>query len=192
MRVVTSSDSPYGSVLDEYFKGPTLEEKNRGLVLVSNGFIGYRKIRFEEGILRVYLIGYCKTEGGAYSIASPLTLAMKQFPGVSYVKIYDEYERTRDPLGKTDSAPDCVATAFTPTRTEPPAPTATRTPSLTPSPTFTKIPTPLPTVTPTRTPSFTPSPTFTKTSTPPPASTPTRTPSFTPSPTFTKTPTPPP
>ena len=73
-RVVGSSVNPFASVVEEYFKGPSQAEQLRGLIGVANGFIGYRKIELDDGILRVYLSGYCRSQAGEYSLVGPLVL----------------------------------------------------------------------------------------------------------------------
>ncbi len=197
-RDIPASDNPIAAVVNEYFKGPTAAEQSRGLAVTRDGFVGYRRIEFSAGILRVYLTGYCKPGSALYNISRPLTATLKQFPEVVFVKIYDEYERTRDPLGQSDSVPLCLEVTFTPTRT--PSATPTRTPTSTPSATPTRTPSSTPSATPTSTPSATPTstPSATPTSTPTrtpsatptrtPSATPTRTPSATPSSTPTRTP----
>lgn len=154
-RVVASSLNPFASVVQEYLEGPSIGEQSRGLTGVTNGFIGYRKIELENGVLRVYLSGYCRSQGGEYSLAGPLSVSLKQFPGVVYVKIYDEYDRTINPDGNNDSAPACAIATFTPTATRTPTPLPTLTPTRTASPTFT--------ITPSHTPTFKPTNTFTPT-----------------------------
>ena len=178
-RQISSSANPVASVLDEYFTGPNAGEQSHGLTAVWNGFIGYRRVEFSDGTLNVYLIGYCQSSGEGYNLSAPLMLTLKQFPGISYVKLYDEYERTHDALGKTNSTPDCISVTFTP------APTLTFTPTRTP----TASPTATATSTPTHTPTSTSLPTATSTSTPLPTATlpPTPTPTNTASPTASPT-----
>ncbi|HEY5902839.1 MAG TPA: hypothetical protein VIU39_09810, partial [Anaerolineales bacterium] len=185
LRQVPSSMNPVVGVLDEYFRGPSAEEQSRGLSAIWNGFVGYRRVDYSNGILEVYLSGRCESSSTGYSIAQPLTASLKQVPGVRFVKLYDQYDRTRDAVGDTDSAPACLDATATPppspTATITPRPTATLKPSATPTslpPTPTAIPTrtPLPTRTPTPLPTLTATrlPSLTPTRTPPP--TPTRTP----------------
>lgn len=189
-RQVPGGGNPVPPTLDEYFKGPTASEQAQGLEVVRNGFVGYRRIEFSNGILTVYLAGNCRTSGTAYNIADALIPTLKQFPGVQYVKIFDEYDHTRDAIGRNDSWPVCLDIIFTATPTF--TPTATLTPTWTPSPTATRTPiptvTPIPTRTPTRTPVPTLTPTLTFTPTATPTLTPTRTPTRTPAPTDTPQP----
>jgi Ig-like domain-containing protein len=190
------------STLDEYFRGPTLDEQARGLVAFRNGYVNYRRVDFAGGVLSVYLAGNCKPSGTRYSIAQPLIATMKQFPGVLYVKVFDEYDHTRDPIGKDDSWPVCLDVVFTDTPTMTPSPTQTSTstntftpvPSFTPTRTSTSTFTPVPSSTPTFTslPTLTntPRPTATPTATPLPTLTPTPLPTATPLPTRTPLPSP--
>lgn len=183
-RVVPGSANTVQGVLDVYFAGPTLEEQSRGLTAVRNGFVGYRKVEFVNGVLSVFLAGNCQPLGNGYSIAQPLIATLKQFPGVLHVKLFDAYDHTADTITTGDSWPACVDVIFTSTWTASPTATATSTPSHTPTATLTATasPTPLPTST------FTPVPT--RTPTPIPTATSTLTPSATPLPTRTPTPLP--
>ncbi|PWB74854.1 MAG: hypothetical protein C3F07_06720, partial [Anaerolineales bacterium] len=215
-RFVPSSRNLVGGVLDEFFKGPSDVERNEGLAIILNGFTGYSKLEFADGVAHVYLTGTCQSNGTLYNIARPLTLNLKQFPDIQFVKIYDQYGDTREPAARVDSFPVCLdplftasatpsltptnTLTFTPTATATPTFTATSTPTSTPTftltpsqtPTKTATATQTPSNTPTRTPSNTPTftPTFTPTATLTPTSTSTQTPSSTPTATFTSTRTP--
>ena len=160
-REISSSINPIVGVLNEYFKGPNAEEQSRGLVAMRNGFAGYGRIDFSNGVLNIYLTGYCQSNGTSYNIVQPLTATMKQFAGVSYVKIYDEFGRTRDPFGQVDSGPICLDATLVPTATL--TLTPSHTPTITPSVTPTKTPVPTLTITPSTTPTRTPLPTSTVT-----------------------------
>lgn len=175
-REIPGTDNPMAAALDQYFQGPNAEEQLQGLALERSGYVGYRRLEFSYGILTVYLAGNCQPNGTAYSIAQPLIATLKQFPGVKYVKIFDEYDHTRDPFGPGDSWPVCLDVIFTPTSTLTPTATITLTPrpSATPSSTSTRTPSPTPTksatptasLVPSLTPTRTPAPTSTITSTP--------------------------
>ena len=107
-RYVGSSNI-YGSVLDEYFKGPGSTEKYQyGWMAIYDGFTGYSKIDVVGGIARVYLTGACEPANPNYTIANLLTLTLKQFPEIQYVKIYDQNGLTQDPFGISDSIPACL------------------------------------------------------------------------------------
>ena len=205
-RVIPGTANTVPGVLDVYFAGPTLEEQARGLTAVRNGFVGYRKIDFVDGVLSIYLAGNCQPLGNGYSLAQPLIATLKQFPGVLHVKLYDAYDHTADTLTNGDSWPVCLDAIFTSTSTPRPTATATFTPSRTPTatltlvahrdaaanldfhsashpdadpiPTSTPLPTrtPIPTATSTLTPSSTPLPTLTPTPVPTSTHVPTRTP----------------
>ena len=84
-------------MLDEFFKGPSDVERNSGLGLVLNGFTGYSKTTFANGVVYVYLTGNCQSNGTLYSIAYPLMANLKQFLEVQFVKIFDQYGDTREP-----------------------------------------------------------------------------------------------
>jgi hypothetical protein len=179
-RQVSGSGSPIDGVLLEYFNGPDAAEKARGLIGLYNGFTGYRRAELVNGMLGIYLEGNCQPNGTSYSIAQPLIDTLKQFPGVRFVKIYDEYDHTGDPLSNADSWPTCLDVVFTSTATARPTMTSTATASA--IPTDVRIPT------------KTAGPTATSTPVPPPAATATSSPtaSVTERPTTTSTPVPPP
>ncbi|HET6846338.1 MAG TPA: NBR1-Ig-like domain-containing protein [Anaerolineales bacterium] len=168
------------AALDQYFAGPTIEERGSGLELTRNGFVGYRKVEFANGVVSVYLAGNCAPSGIGYSLARPLIATLRQFPGVLYVKLYDAYDHTGNALSAADSWPTCLDVIFTLT----PTASATFTPTLTPS--ITPTATPIPTSTPRPTSTATPLPTHT----PVPSNTPSPLPTRTPLPTATRTPVP--
>jgi len=187
-RQVSGSASPIDGVLSEYFNGPDAAEKARGLIGLYNGFTGYRRTELVNGIVGIYLEGNCQPNGASYTIAQPLIDTMKQFPGVRFVKIYDEYDHTRDPLGNADSWPVCLDVVFTSTATARPTmtstatasaiPTDVRIPTRTAAPSATSTPVPPPTGTATTSPipSATEAPTTTSAPVPPPTATATSSP----------------
>ncbi|HUF00250.1 MAG TPA: hypothetical protein VMN99_13410, partial [Anaerolineales bacterium] len=178
------------TALNEFFKGPgATENYSYGWIGVYNGFGGYRKFELRDEVAHVYLRGVCTSEGRDFNIADLITLSLKQFAAIRYVKIYDENEMTQNPGGLSDSEPFCLSEFFTPsstpTYTSTPTETPTRTPTLTRTPTVTRTLIPSRTPTRTRTPTFTITPSRTRTLTP--TRTPTRTPTMTRTPTATRT-----
>jgi hypothetical protein len=144
-RQIAGSINPIDGALSAYFAGPTAQEQAGGLIGVYNGFTGYRRTELKDGILGVYLGGNCESNGTPYTIAQPLIQTLKQMPGVQTVKIFDEYDHTRDPLGAADSWPACLDATFTSTWTPRPVVTSTPTaPTATPAPTRTPVPTATP------------------------------------------------
>ncbi|MGD2166020.1 MAG: GerMN domain-containing protein [Anaerolineae bacterium] len=105
--VQASSDLPE-AVMRAFFKGPTEEERDRGLQLVRNGFAGFSSLTIEDGVARIHLTGECQSAGGTYTIAQPIMKNLLQFPDVQYVKIYDEDGNTSIPEGKSNSIPFCL------------------------------------------------------------------------------------
>ena len=197
-RYISSGIDPVEGVLNAYFLGLSDAERDQGLTVVLNGFTGYRRFKISNGVIHVYLNGSCQSNGTSYSIAQPLIANLKQFPEITYVKLYDQNGITRDPVSLSNSAPVCLdpSPTINPTSTLPPSrtptPSQTHTSTPTPTPSFTSCPTttstltrtitpkPTYTQTPTRTPSQTPRSTLTQTSTRTPTRTSTRTPSKTP------------
>jgi hypothetical protein len=134
-RFVLSSKDHVTAVLDEFFKGPSDVERNKGLTTVLNGFTGYSRLVFANGGVYVYLKGTCQSNGTLYNIARPLMANIKQFSEIQFVKIFDQLGHTREPAARVDSIPACLDPTFTPSPT--PLPTSTLVP------TFGKTPTPL-------------------------------------------------
>lgn len=122
-RFVPTSRKILNSVLDEFFKGPGDVERNKGLTLVQNGFTGYSKVEYANGVAYVYLTGNCQSNGTLYNITRPLTASLKQLPEVQFVKVYDQFGYTREPAARNDSIPACLDPLFTPSAT--PLPTST-------------------------------------------------------------------
>ncbi len=133
------------TALNEYFKGPGATEKyTYGWIAINNGFTGYSKLEVIDGVANVYLQGVCAPEGRDFNIADLITLNLKQFPQVKFVKIYDQNGQTQTPTGASDSEPFCLSQFFTPTITPTRTPTPTRTSTPTRTPTQTRLPSPTP------------------------------------------------
>jgi Sporulation and spore germination len=132
-RFVPTSKNRVQSVLDEFFKGPSDVERNKGLAVISNGFTGYSKVKFANGGVYVYLTGNCQSNGTLYNITRPMMASLKELPEVQFVKIYDQLGHTREPAVRNDSIPACLDPFFTPSAT--PLPTSTLSWRATPTPT---------------------------------------------------------
>ena len=97
------------SALNEYFKGPGSTERfSYGWIALYNGFTGYSKLEIRDGVAHIFLTGMCTPEGRDFTIANLITLNLKQFPEIRFVKIYDENGGTQDPNGLNDSIPACL------------------------------------------------------------------------------------
>jgi hypothetical protein len=130
------------AALNEYFKGPGATERfSLGWIALYNGFTGYSRIEIRDGVAHVFLTGVCAPNGRTFNIADLITLNLKQFPEIRFVKIYDQNGQTQNPLGLSDSEPFCLSEFFTPSPTITFTPTTTRTPTRTPTPTHTRRPT---------------------------------------------------
>ena len=139
------SNSVYQFTLDEYFKGPGSTEKySYGYIGIYNGFTGYSRLEVRDGLAQVFLKGTCTSEGKTFNIADLITLNLKQFPEIKFVKIYDENGLTQTPNGLSDSEPRCLSDFKTATPTPTRTSTPTRTPTRTPTPTHTRRPTATP------------------------------------------------
>ena len=109
VRWVKTSPFMGASVLTEYFKGPgATEYYTYGWRSIYNGFTGYSKVELIGATARVYLTGTCAPDRTDFTIANLLTLNLKQFPIVQFVKIFDENGATEFPDGAVDSIPLCL------------------------------------------------------------------------------------
>lgn len=107
-RTVPAGANLPEAVLAEFFKGPTAAEQAKGLEKVASGFTGFRAVKVQGGIARVYLSGPCQSHGATYTIAQPIIKNLLQFPEIKYVKIYDADGTTEEPDGATNSIPVCL------------------------------------------------------------------------------------
>jgi len=107
-RLVPASSNLPEAVLEAFFAGPTLEEEQRGLMMIASGFVGVRALEISGGVARVFLTGECSSQGATYTVAQPTLRNLLQFPGVRAVKIYDEDMTTENPLGEGSSIPACL------------------------------------------------------------------------------------
>lgn len=131
------------AALNEYFKGPGATERfSLGWIAIYNGITGYSRLEIRDGVAHVFLTGVCAPDGNTFNIADLITLNLKQFPEIRFVKIYDQNGQTQNPLGLSDSVPFCLSEFFTPSPTITLTPTPTRTPTRTPTPTHTRRPAP--------------------------------------------------
>ncbi len=89
-------------------KGPTPEERERGLRLIDNGFTGFEQFAIEDGVARIHLRGTCRNEGGTITVFDHLRRTLVAFPTIRAVKVYDAEGRTQDPNGPSDSRPACL------------------------------------------------------------------------------------
>lgn len=105
---VVSKVTPARGVLDAMFQGPTAAERAQGLALVSSGATGFHKLRIENGVAHVELLGGCNSAGSTVTIASLINATLKQFPSVLHVRIYDPSGETQQPNGPGDSIPTCL------------------------------------------------------------------------------------
>jgi murein DD-endopeptidase MepM/ murein hydrolase activator NlpD len=109
VRWVKTSPFMGGDVLTEYFKGTgATEYYTYGWRAIYDGFTGYSRVELGGDTARVYLTGACAPARTDFTIANLLTLNLKQFASVQFVKIYDENGATEFPDGAVDSIPVCL------------------------------------------------------------------------------------
>lgn len=97
-----------GGALHSMFHWPLPTEQQQGLRFLNSEAWGFTGLSISNGIARVRLVGGCDAHGSTESIAGEIIPTLKQFPNVSYVKIYDPAGRTAYPTGGRDSIPDCL------------------------------------------------------------------------------------
>jgi len=103
-RPVIPPATAFGA-MQRMLAGPTQAELARGLRFVSSGATGFKILGIRDGVARVQLLGKVSSGGSTFTIASEITPALKQFPSVHWVKIYDQNGRTERPSGHSDSIP---------------------------------------------------------------------------------------
>lgn len=99
------STTPATGALHALFAGPTAHEQAQDLAVCLSEATGFGQLSITGGIARVHLVGGCDSGGSTYTIANQITPTLKQFPTVSYVKIYDPDGHTASPDGPSDSIP---------------------------------------------------------------------------------------
>ncbi|MCX6981536.1 MAG: hypothetical protein NTV08_12405, partial [Verrucomicrobia bacterium] len=62
-------------------------------------------LTISNGIARVRLAGGANSHGSTLTIANEIIPILKQFPTVTWVKIYDQNGQTETPTGQSDSIP---------------------------------------------------------------------------------------
>ncbi len=107
-RTVPSEPSLAARILEEFFRGPTPEERSRGLEAVTSGATGIRSVRIVEGVAHVFLVGTCRSNGATYTVADGIRANLLPLLEVAWVKIYDETGETEQPFGQADSIPFCL------------------------------------------------------------------------------------
>ena len=130
-RLVPSSKNVVNSVLDEFFKGPGDVERNQGLAVINNGFTGYSKVVLANGG------GVCLSDGKLPAewdaiYRRPLMVKFKQFPEIKFVKIYDQFGNTLQPLHTSTRFLPAFDPSFKPSVTPPPTSTLPSRPTTTP------------------------------------------------------------
>ncbi|MBI3287765.1 MAG: GerMN domain-containing protein [Chloroflexi bacterium] len=107
-RRVSAHGPLHESILAELFKGPTDEERARGLELITSGSTGFSRITIDDGIARVYLTGECNSGGATYTVANLILANLLPLDNIDYVKIYDQAGETEVPDGPSNSIPFCL------------------------------------------------------------------------------------
>jgi hypothetical protein len=91
--------------LNWLFAGPTPDERAGGLTFVNSDATGFTNLTISNGIARVRLVGGANSHGSTLTIANEIMPILKQFPTVTWVKIYDQNGQTETPTGQSDSIP---------------------------------------------------------------------------------------
>ncbi len=110
-RSVPIADQANGALL-RLWAGPTADEQAAGLRFESSRTKGFRDLRISaRGVARLTLAGGCRGGGQAITVADQVMATLRPFPEVDWVKIYDRSGQTQQPVGPSDSIPDCLAAA---------------------------------------------------------------------------------
>ena len=91
--------------LNWLFAGPTPDERAGGLTFVNSDATGFTNLTISNGIARVRLVGGANSHGSTLTITNEIMPLLKQFPTVTWVKIYDQSGHTETPTGQSDSIP---------------------------------------------------------------------------------------
>jgi len=100
--------TPATGVLDRLFAGPTAAESAHGLRLVTSDATGFDHLALTGGQARVRLTGGCASHGSTLTIANEIVPTLRQFAGVTAVKILDPHGATEKPSGVGSSIPTCL------------------------------------------------------------------------------------
>ena len=91
--------------LNWLFAGPTPDERAGGLTFVNSDATGFTNLTISNGIARVRLAGGANSHGSTLTNTNEIMPILKQFPTVTWVKIYDQSGHTETPTGQSDSIP---------------------------------------------------------------------------------------
>jgi hypothetical protein len=95
--------------LHRLYAGPTQAERANGLRLLRSGSTGFTNLSISDSeVARVQLKGGCNSGGATVTVANEIMPTLRQFPTVSWVKIYDPQGTTENPTGLSDSIPACL------------------------------------------------------------------------------------
>lgn len=102
------ADDPIQGAVDALFEGPTAEEGDEAITLVTSGASGATVVSVEDGVATVQLEGGCASGGSTLTIAAQLIPTLQQFDEVDVVKVLDPDGATIDPDSDQDSTPECL------------------------------------------------------------------------------------
>ena len=95
--------------LHRLYAGPTQAERANNLTLLRSGSTGFTNLSISDSeVARVQLKGGCNSGGSTVTVAGEIMPTLRQFPTVSWVKIYDPQGNTQNPTGLSDSIPACL------------------------------------------------------------------------------------
>ena len=100
--------TPATGVMDRLFAGPLPSETSAGLRLLRSEATGFTGLRIANRVAKVQLVGGCNSRGSTVTIGGEILPTLRQFPTVSFVKIYDPAGNTENPTGRSDSIPACL------------------------------------------------------------------------------------
>lgn len=98
--------APAKNAVWNLFKGPTEDEKAKGLVFLSSGTVGFQGFSIEGDTATLQLRGACSSNGGTVTVYDHLTRTLKAFPEIEHVRIVGPDESV--PTEPGDHRPACL------------------------------------------------------------------------------------
>mgnify|MGYP000067466780 FL=1 len=99
--------APEKNAVWNVFKGPTDEEKGKGLDVVKSGAEGFEGFVLADGVATLKLRGGCDAGGATVTVYDLLHKTLTGFDSVKHVKVLGPSDAAA-PEGMVDHRPDCL------------------------------------------------------------------------------------